>query len=43
LTVLALKFRYYLDGEKATLISVLDDIRIPAYKRAKGNRKHLAG
>jgi hypothetical protein len=34
--VLALKSRYYLEGEKATLISIADDIRILAYVEAKG-------
>jgi hypothetical protein len=30
--VLALKFVYCVDGKKAALISVLDDISIPAYE-----------
>jgi hypothetical protein len=33
--VLALKSGYYLDGEKATLISAADDIRILAYAKAR--------
>jgi hypothetical protein len=36
-TVLVLKSRYYLDGENATLMPVVDNIRILAYKKAKDN------
>jgi hypothetical protein len=32
--VLALKFVYYLDGEKAALIFVSDDVSILAYETA---------
>jgi hypothetical protein len=35
-TVLALKSGYYLNSEKATLISAADDIRILAYVKARG-------
>jgi hypothetical protein len=28
---------YYLDGKKATLISILDDTSILAYKKARGD------
>jgi hypothetical protein len=35
-TVLALKSGYYLEGEKTTLISTADDIRILAYVKARG-------
>jgi hypothetical protein len=34
--VLAFQSGYYLDGKKATLISMADDIRILAYVKAKG-------
>jgi hypothetical protein len=37
-TVLALKFGYYLNGEKATLISIADDIRILAYVKVGGSQ-----
>jgi hypothetical protein len=33
----------YLDGKRATLISVLDDIGVLAYKKVKVNLEHLAG
>jgi hypothetical protein len=35
-TALALKFVYDLDGKKATLISVSDDISIVDYRKARG-------
>jgi hypothetical protein len=37
LTVLALKSGYYLDGEKATLISAADDIRTLTYKEPRSS------
>jgi hypothetical protein len=37
-TVLALKFVYDLDGKKATLMSMSDDIGILAFKQARVNR-----
>jgi hypothetical protein len=36
-TVLTLKSGYYLDGEKATLMPVVDDISILAYEVIKGD------
>jgi hypothetical protein len=36
-TVFALKFGYCLDGEKATLMSASDDIRILAHEKARGD------
>jgi hypothetical protein len=41
-TVLTLEFMYYLDGERADLISVSDDIGTLAYKKARCDRKYLA-
>jgi hypothetical protein len=43
ITVLALKSRYYLDGEKATLTSTAADIRILAYVEAWGGKLYLTG
>jgi hypothetical protein len=40
-TVLALKFVYYLDGEKAALNFMSDDISILACEKAKGNYYYL--
>jgi hypothetical protein len=34
--VLALKFVYYLDGKRATLISMLENISILPYEKARG-------
>jgi hypothetical protein len=36
-TVLALKFVYYLNGERATLIYMLEDISILAYEKVIGS------
>jgi hypothetical protein len=38
LTVLALKSGYYLDGEKATLISTADDIRISTHEEPRSSQ-----
>ena len=35
-TILELRFVYYLDGKKATLISVSEDTSISAYEKAEG-------
>jgi hypothetical protein len=37
-TVLAFEFVYDLDGKKAILISMSDDISVPAIKQARVNR-----
>jgi hypothetical protein len=42
-TVLALKFLDYLDGKKATIMYVSDDIGILAYEIARGHYRYLAG
>jgi hypothetical protein len=36
-TVLAHKFVYYLAGKEAALISILDDVSILAYEKARSN------
>jgi hypothetical protein len=41
--VLTLKFVYDLDGKRATLISISEDISILAYKQARNNKEYLAG
>jgi hypothetical protein len=43
ITVLALKFVYYLDGEKAFCGIISDDISILALKIRKGDQKSLTG
>jgi hypothetical protein len=42
-TVLALKSVYDLNGKKAALKFISDDISMLAYKKARGNYHHLAG
>jgi hypothetical protein len=43
ITVLALKFVYYLDGKKAVMSSMPDDTSILSYEKAEGNYCRLAG
>jgi hypothetical protein len=43
ITVLALKFVYYLDGKKVAISRMPDDTSILSYEKAEGNYCHLAG